>query len=138
MPDVDRLLALANGAALHKALVKRGVAVSYRTVARWIGAQPQLKPPAEMVDPILQAFGVGEIETAPAWWAEAAEALVDQIEERMMPTNGELAVPEDLVRAVAQSLADELGLSQPLDDEDTAADTPASQGAGRRAAKRQR
>lgn len=61
---MDRLLALANGAALHKALSKEVPAAKYRTVARWVGAR-RTQPPAEMVPAILHAFGIHEKEAAP-------------------------------------------------------------------------
>ena len=74
--DVDRLLALANGAALHKALVAQGVGVSYRNVARWVGPKRK-QPPADLVEPILGAFGLGHEETPPepAW----LEGLVREV-----------------------------------------------------------
>jgi hypothetical protein len=76
--DVNRLLMLVNGAALHKALREQGVGVSYRTVARWIGATPSAQPPAELM-PVLEAvFGITK-EAAPPDWAERLEAKVDSI-----------------------------------------------------------
>jgi hypothetical protein len=79
--DVERLLTLVNGAALHKALREQGVGVSYRTVARWIGATPSAQPPADLV-PVLEAvFGIQK-EAEPPDWATRLEAKVDSIHAR--------------------------------------------------------
>lgn len=77
MIDVNRLLALANGAALHKELQKRQAGVSYRTVARWIGEHPDMSPPAAMVPLILDAFGLPPQTEAPV--PEWVRGLVDEL-----------------------------------------------------------
>jgi len=109
MPDVQRLLALANGAALHKALRDAGYPAKYRTVARWV--QTRQVPP-DMEQAVLEAFGLGQAETPPPWWAEASGQLVDQIEGRMKSTAVladpvaealAAAIVPDVVRALRQS-----------------------------------
>lgn len=82
--NVRSLLALANAAALHKALLSSSYAdgrkAKYRSVARWTGAKGQ-DPPPEMVDPILEAFGLLDKEKPPPWWGAAEDRLIQAIEE---------------------------------------------------------
>lgn len=99
--DVDRLLALANGAALHKALVKEVPTAKYRTVARWVGARRQ-QPPAEMIPAILRAFGLDpdtQEEAAPPAWVERLLGGVMALE-----TNADLTADE-LDEAEAKAVA---------------------------------
>jgi hypothetical protein len=78
---VERLLTLVNGAALHKALREQGVGVSYRTVARWIGATPSAKPPAEIMPALEAVLGTTKEPPRPEW-AERLQATVDSIHAR--------------------------------------------------------
>jgi len=75
---VNALLALANGAALHKALSRQKLGVSYRTVARWVGEHPDAKPPPAVVPHILKAFGIPETEKE-ALRPEWAEGLLREV-----------------------------------------------------------
>lgn len=109
MSDVERLLTLVNGAALHKALREQGVGVSYRTVARWIGATPSAKPPAELMPALEVVFGTTK-EAAPPDWAErladmAAEAAVT----RLVPPDLLEQVPElfQRIEAFLQQVAED-------------------------------
>jgi hypothetical protein len=76
--DVERLLTLVNGAALHKALREQGVGVSYRTVARWIGATPSAKPPAEIMPALEAVLGTTKEPPRPEW-AERLLTAVDSV-----------------------------------------------------------
>jgi hypothetical protein len=103
--DVNRLLTLVNGAALHKALREQGVGVSYRTVARWIGATPSAKPPAELM-PALEAVLGTTKEAAPPEWAERLQATVDAIharQDQIMERQGMVAngATQRLIEALA-------------------------------------
>lgn len=108
--DVNQLLALANGAALHKALLKEVPTAKYRTVARWVGAKRQ-QPPAEMVPAILRAFGIEtEKEAPPPWARELTGELLDEIKENRR------AVLEAIQANLAAELA-KYGLERALDEQ---------------------
>jgi hypothetical protein len=101
--DVDQLLALANGAELHKALLAEVPSAKYRTVARWVGKKRR-QPPAEMVGPILRAFGLAtDDETAPPKWAERPLALVNLLAEKNGITEEEIAAEADRIAHVADA-----------------------------------
>lgn len=77
---MTQLLTLCNGAALHKALRAQGLGVSYRTVARWIGDEPESKPPADVLPYIERVFGLRTAEepTEPSWVGRL-EAKLDEL-----------------------------------------------------------
>lgn len=134
--------AVSDGGKSVRAYAK-AMGVGHETVYRWM--RGEIVPPLHRLEelaaatgqPITLHFGPEHRSTAPAWWAGAAESLVLQIEERMMPKGG-LAVPDELVRQIARDLADELGLSEPLDAGAADEESPAPRDAAHRAAKRQR
>lgn len=55
---MERLLTLSNGAALHRALKAAGAPVGYRTVARWVGDEPESKPDPELLPYLERVFGI--------------------------------------------------------------------------------
>lgn len=65
--------------------------VTRQTVARWARGESVPTWAVKQVERLI--LGQTKEEAAPAWWAGAAESLVLQIEERMMPKGG-LAVPD--------------------------------------------
>lgn len=124
MRDVSRLLTLVNGAALHKALKAQGERVSYRTVARWVGPAPELRPPPEMYAAILKAAGVQTEEAPRPVWAEGLE---DAIAEAVVMR---LGTPDALVDQLESRLA-ELGLLPDEAPPEESSTPPGGGGTGR-------